>query len=206
MILGRFWAGSLSESPWSMPLPWPPGTYKHTHKFADNFPFFLTFFRAPFVTESLFFLWGNSVQTPSPKPTPVGSLSSTEKCSSEVPEIGGFSEENCLRRGGVDREKKEGCATEGRVSYMMSPKKRASKTKDCRKSCRMKCIFNKTVFSLQFLSTQLLPFCLGRAGYISTFKENTWESRHFRRQESLGKLVWMKSFFLRKGISEGVLL
>ena len=55
----------------------------------------------------LFFLWGDPVQNRPQNPAPAGCLFSTRKSRSEVPERGDFGEENCLGKGGADREKKE---------------------------------------------------------------------------------------------------
>ena len=52
---------------------------------------------------------------PSPNPATVGSLSSTEKSSSELPFFG---EENCLGRGGVDRKKKGKRDAQIRVGFL----------------------------------------------------------------------------------------
>ena len=65
----------------------------------------------------LVLLWGNPVQNhPKTQPLQVPfSLLDSRKSRSEVPERGDFGEENCLRKGGVDRAKKgqKGCTKEG---------------------------------------------------------------------------------------------
>ena len=84
----------------------------HTHTLADNFPFFLTFFRALFLKESPFFPVGKLSPDPSPNPVTVGSLFSTEKSSSVYPERG----ELKLTRagwGGQGEQRKKGCANKG---------------------------------------------------------------------------------------------
>ena len=68
----------------------------------------LTLFYAPFSKEIPFVLWGGTVQTP-PKTQPLQfpfPLLFIRKSASEVPGREIFAEENCMWRGGVEREKK----------------------------------------------------------------------------------------------------
>ena len=93
----------------------------------------------------------------------------------------------------MDREKKEkGMRKKGWVSYRMSPRREHQKRLIVEITAERSAFSTTRHFPCNF-SGQLL---FSRESKLDLdIPKKTWESRHFRRQGSLGKLVWIKGFF-----------